>query len=456
MINGIITSATGQAYWSEKTRRKVFYQYPQGAAPLMGLLSLLEDHESDKTEYGWWEERFEDYVTTTAQLATTGPFGTDDASPTAKAAGWTAAVGSSFSVTVTDASKFRERDIVWVKDVDGNVSGVIQVYGRITAVNVESGVLFVRAVKAVPAAKNDTVQNDRNVILIGSATGEGDRSRTGQTTRPIEIMNYSQIFRTAFSLTRNALKAGLRYDSSGEYKTAAKKNALRHMIMLERAFFFGQRGSQTVVNDDGESVPEKTMGGLEWFLDQWELGNTDNGGEFDYRPGEDSVASSAWQTTDDKRICDVAGAMTKSEFYGILERLFRYTNDESFEKLCLCGSGFIMAFNEFIDNNTIVQRKLFETGKGGFNLMEWESPFGTIYMKSHPLLNEHSWCRNDAYFLDLGDIQYVYAQDADTTLLKNRQANDADKRKDEWMTECGLELRYPEQNLILRGVTSIG
>jgi hypothetical protein len=227
------------------------------------------------------------------------------------------------------------------------------------------------------------------------------------------------------------------------------------MILLEREFLEGIRYEDTVTNDDGETVPRRFMGGVKWFLEQWELGNTGNGGAFNYRPGGSDVSASAWATTDDKRILDINGTITKSQFYMILERLFRKTNDKNFEKLCLCGSGFIAAFNEFIDNSTVVNRKLFETDKGGFNIKEWESPHGSIFLKSSPLMNEDAVLRNSAYFLDLAELKYIHAQDADTALLENRQANDADKRKDEWLTECSLELKFPEAHMYLENVTGI-
>ena len=45
-------------------------------------------------------------------------------------------------------------------------------------------------------------------------------------------------------------------------------------------------------------------------------------------------------------------------------------------------------------------------------------------------------------------------QGRDTELLKNRQNNDEDLRKDEWLTEAGLELRFPESHMYLQNVTS--
>lgn len=455
MLTGLIDSSKGETYWSENARRKVFYQYPQGKAPLMGLLSMVDNRSesTDKPKFGWWEQRFEDYTTKTAANST-GAFGDTSTTPADLSSPFTKAAGDVFTVFVDDNTKFRERDVIWVKDI--TTSGAdIQLKAIVEGVDASTNYLTVRALNALSGAINTAASVDLDVILVSTAAGEGDRSRIGQQQRPIYVENNTQILRTAFSLSRNALKAGLRYDSTGEYRSAAKLNAHRHMIGLERAFFWGDRYEDTIVNDDGEVVPRRFMGGLEWFLTQWELGNTSNGGAFEYRPGGSNISTAAWATTDEKRICEVNGSMTARQFDDILERLFRYTNDTAFEKVCLCGSGFAKAFNRFVDASAIANRQLFSNAKGGFNFKTWESPFGIIHIKTHPLMNHNPIHRNDAYFLDLGDFVYTYVDGSDTNLLKMRHANDADKRKDEWFTECGLELRYPEQNLILRGVTSI-
>lgn len=458
MLQGLVASNAGESYWSEKSRRSIFHQYPQGAAPLMGLLSLMDDMEVDKPKFGWWEERFEQWATTTI-ANTTGTFGTDADPAVDKSSPFTSAVGAALSVKVTDRTKFRERDVIEVLDVPTSTSGVYErVVGVVESIRSSTGNtgwLILKLTKAATACLNTAATVGLNLQLVGSASGEAVRSKSGNLWRPIEIENYTQIFRNAFSLSRNAMKAGLRYDSSGEHKEKAHKAALRHSIMIERAMFSGERYTDTVTNEDGDTVPRRFMGGLHWYLRQWELGNTDNGGAFDYRPGGSDVTASNWATNDDKRICNVHGTMTTSQWNNIIERLFRYTNDTSYEKLAFCGGKFLQAFSEFVDSSTLVHRKLFETGKGGFSCYEWESPFGSVFFKTHPLFNEQSDLRNSCYFLDLADFTYVYLQDSDTELLTNRQNNDADLRKDEWMTECSLAIKFPEQNLILHNVTGI-
>lgn len=454
-ILGITTSAQSEAYWSENARRKVFHQYPQGAAPLTGLLSLMGSEGTDKSKFGFWEDRMEPdkSLTVDASGATGGPF--DDGAGADESDPFTTAAGATLRIYVADYTQFRIRDVVWVRDALNSSGAKQQIKGVITAEPSASGHITIRLVEAATAIANDSGNIGLDVFIIGSATGEGDRSKTGATSRPLEIENYTQIMRTAYSLTRTALKGGLRYDSEGEHREKAKKNALRHSTLIEQSNFWGVKRTDNVVNDDGETVPEKKMGGIEWYLRQWELGNTGNGAEFDYRPGGSDITGSTWDADDDKRVLDINGTITKAEWNGLMERVFRFTNEENFTKLCLCGSGFISVFSDFVDNNSVVRRKLFDSGKAGFSFVEWESPHGTIMFKSHPLFNKHVAFRNSAFFLDMGNLKYRYLNDSDTELLTNRQANDADKRKDEWITECSLEVRFPETHMYIDNLTGI-
>lgn len=454
-ILGITTSADSETYWSENARRMVFHQYPQGAAPLTGLLSLMGDQEVDKSKFGYWEDRMDPHKSTTSDAsgASGGPF--DDGAGADETDPFTTAAGSTLRVYVADYTQFRNRDVVWVRNALNSSGAAQQIKGVVTAEPSASGHITIRLVETATAIANDSTNIGLDVFVIGSATGEGSRSKTGGHSRPIEIENYTQIQRTAFSLTRTALKGGLRYDSEGEHREKAKKNGLRHSIMIENSMLWGVRRTDTVTNEDSESVPEKKMGGLEWFLRQWELGNTGNGGAFDYRPGGTDITSTAWDASDDKRILDINGTITTSQWNDLMERLFRYTNAENFQKLCLCGGGFLNKFNQMIDNTSVVNRKLFDNGKAGFSFKEWESPNGIVMFKTHPLFTQHAAFNNSAWFLDMGNLKYTYLADSDTELLENRQANDADKRKDEWLTECSLEVRFPESHMFINNLTGI-
>src|ERR1017187_8240950 len=54
---GLTSSADTQAYWSKNSRRRIFYSYPNGTAPLTGFLSMMDPHDTPIQEVGWFENR---------------------------------------------------------------------------------------------------------------------------------------------------------------------------------------------------------------------------------------------------------------------------------------------------------------------------------------------------------------------------------------------------------------
>ena len=89
------------------------------------------------------------------------------------------------------------------------------------------------------------------------------------------------------------------------------------------------------------------------------------------------------------------------------------------------------------------------------SVVTWDTPFGTVNFKTHPLFNRNATWRNDGILIDVQNLRYRPLADSDTTLLKNRQKNDQDRRKDEWLTEAGLECRFPESHMIWEGLTAV-
>lgn len=460
-IFGLVTTNDLADYMSQNVRRKVFYQYPAGAAPLMGLLSLMEEEGTDKPEWGWEEERAMTFTQATAQANSAGPFTDTSGSNGAvgvdlTAAGWTKAAGDTIRVKLKDLEVVQVRDVVRFRHVPGTSSSFKTFNGVVTNVWTSHNTIDVQLSEAVAGALNNTTANGVTILMVGSAVAEGERSKTGFQTWPLEVYNYTQIHRHAFSFSRTALKGGLKFDSSGVYKTKAKKNSLKHMYALERAAMFGvKKKTIGLTNSDGEATIRRESGGLEWFLRQWDKGNVANGGAFDYRPSGADLTNADWKTNEEKRIIDVNGTCTKDEFEMIIERAFMNTSDESYEKLCLCGSGLISAFNKYVDREAIRVTKLSSKETYGLDIHTWESPHGTIHFKSHPLMTQTATLKNSGFIIDMGNLIYTPLNDGDTELLKNRHSRDFDGRKDEWLTECGLEIRFPESHVFIDRLTGI-
>lgn len=450
MALGLISSETIDDYWSQNTRRRVFYDYPNGTAPLTGLLSMMDDEDTSHPEFGWEEKRWMPIKTQTkaAPNATgnkTGPFAT---------AGTTTSIGNSdgnfdlaqwgsVRVYFDSVDGFVEDMVIRIFRVGTAVSGTTatgyaDVNGRVTLVG--SDYVEISVVEAYADLLNVAAASvDKYVYSIGSAYAEGSRSREGRILFPTEIKNNTQIFKTPFEMTRTALKEPLKYDKTGQYRDLVKTNGIDHLAQLEYAFLFGTKAKTTAVDPDtGRTVPRRYTGGLLWFLQQWEAGTL-------YGQSDVSAATD-WRAYSNKRIIRLADEkISKTDFNMLNSRVFEQTNASDWSKLCLCGPEYLNHVTDHFENR-IQFTSLRDIGFKGFNfeLTMHRSNSGTVYYKTHPLFNENPVLRNSAFYIDLGYMKYRPLTDSDTDIDTMIQANDADKRKDQWLTEAGLEIPYPE------------
>jgi hypothetical protein len=293
------------------------------------------------------------------------------------------------------------------------------------------------------------------VSVVGSAFAQGviDLSKEVYYL-PINPGNYTQIFRTPFSFTGSALVTPVKFDDTGIYKDKAKSHSIDHMVEQELSVIFGAK-SKTVVTGNadpttGVGLPVYTFDGIIAFLNNWEAQYSIYRGGDGLGTGPAAVTA---DTDDNKRIIvNSAGTMSEDTYDGYLERLFRTTSNVSNEKLCLCGSGFLKVMNELWRSQSTLVYHPPIGDTFGMELVATKTAFGTVYYKTHPLFSRNSTLRYNALFLDVHNLRYRPMDKRDTQLLKNRQPNDADYRKDEWFTEFGLELRMPESFMYIQNV----
>lgn len=449
MSFGLLSTEVTRAYESINSRRKIYWQFPQGAAQLMGLLSLLPNsEETDKSLFGWWERRFPTQRTTTVATGT-APFLNGDGTAFADQATMTADV--EYIVRVADTSQFKPTHVIEIRDLVYTAAATKNLTGVVTQV-ISTTQLKFRPNETTAGVENGTTDNvSLTVSIKGTANRENARSGTGIFVAPINPTNRTQIFRSAFNLSRTALKGGLLFDKSGPYQMMAKENGMRHMIEMEKAFLWGQNHEVGVADPDtGDITPETQTGGVIDFLQRWEAVNSI------YRGGTGAAAITS-NTDHDKRIVSVGGTLTKARYNTWLQDLFRVTQDKGYEKVCLCGATFISTINTLFEKDRVVQTVLTEPStKARFVVYSHETLFGTVHYKTHPLFTEDLDLTDSGLFLDLGNLRFRPLTDSDTKFLKGRQETDRDGRKDEWITEAGLELKFPESCGYLKDATTAG
>lgn len=453
-ILGLISGANfeDEAWYNRTNRRRIFRDFPTGQFPLTGFLSLMETEACDSYKFGWFEKRMPDPSTTIGGAA--APFSpTGSNTPIASPISFVA--GTIYRVVVTDSSNFMVNQQIYFDDLP-RTTGAGPLQGLISSIIDATHIEF-RVIEAEAAVLNTTDATTdvtrgplgAKVLVIGNAAAEGARSGSGRVYPPLDVENYTQIFRNAFEFTATGLKIPAEFDSTGVYAETAEDALRDHMVEMELAFLFGSKGIQTVTGSDGVARPRRTTGGIIWYLKQWEAANST------YRGGAGAAAITL-NSEDEKRIIkSTTGAITANELDSYIERAFRSTNTKTFEKLVVCGNGFLGAINTYLKNSATLQKDYSLQKVYGNDVVTWISPWGTLHFKSHPLFNQQSILRNNALIVDVNRLRFRPLNDRDTTLLENRQENDTDGRKDEWLTEAGLETRYPESHMYLQNVSSI-
>lgn len=449
---GLMSTTQFSSEFSLTHRRRVFYEYPNGAAPLMGLLSICEPEVTDKPVFGWYEDRMADQKTTTVGIsAGNGPFSLEGSDTPATAAGFAVTAGQVIRVRVTSSAQFKPNHVMWIRNVKiDNTPTVTDSFIGIVTDIISSVKIEIRMLEAAANVENGDGtggtqdQTGLTVLVIGTANAEGSRSGQGIWTAPRSTSNYTQIFRSPFSFTRTALKAGVKWDKTGTYRDALHKTGLFHMVEMEKAAILGVPTETTVENEDGEQVPVRTTGGILHYLRLWEAGTT--------------YGNTAATTNDqiNKRILKINGSISKATWNTYMSRAFRVTNNKDWSKLVLCGGGFLEVVNAAYEKQITVMAP--QKGGGdtyGMRIHVLETVSGTLYFKTHPLFNQISDFYYSALILDVHNLVYHPLQDSDTKLFKNRQLPDADRRKDEWLTEMGLEVRFPESHMFIDNLTGI-
>lgn len=444
-ILGITSTETWDAYRDKNIRRSVQYEYPQGKAQLLGLLSIAEDEEAtNDPQYSHWEHRYATPRTVTEAVGGAGPI--TDSAGSGTTDPFNIVAGTTYRCYVADASAFMVGNVV-VITIDTTAADSRKVNGWVTEVNT-SGADYItfKAVHALANVKNGSGDNiGKEVLFAGKAFAEGRSNVEGQrTVIPTEVYNYTQIHRTPIIFTGRELKTPVKFDESGTYTHRTREQALNHMIGIEQTILWGQRGKDftaaTVDPTTGAGLPTTFNGGLLWYLEQWEAGA--------YR----TVTATA-DTDDDKRIIEnTSGNMTEALYDTLLERVFRYNSNKSSEKLCLCGNKFLKVINQMYKSKSVLNTNIPSRDAYGMRVVEHLDTFGSLFYKTHPLFNENPTLINCALIIDVANIKYRPMKDRDTVLLKNRHERDFDGRKDEWFSDCGVEMWFPETCMFIKNV----
>lgn len=392
-------------------RQGILYLYPNGSAPLTAILSKMGEEKVSDPQYHWWTK-----LLASQGGAVTGVY-TDATLSTAYVSGGSDGDTLYIKVAEATADEFRAGHTVLLRDSSHQD---VDVMAKATAV-VKNGASSYVACKLREdddnGASTDLSDCDR-ILIIGNSNAEGAAIPDAIAYNPTKWYNYTQIFRTPLELTRTAMETKLR--TVAAYKEAKREALEIHSIEMEKAFLYGIRTENTGSN----GKPERTTWGLipaiksgnSSGVDDFSL-NSDYSGQTWLQGGEDWLDS-------------------------YLEVVFRYGSQE---KLAFCGNGALLGINRLAKTYGNIQLTP-KSMSYGIKVVEWITPFGVIYLKTHPLFSFETTTRNCMVIFEPSKLKYKYITD---TMFKPDPAKGKagftayDGIKEEYLTECGLEYHHP-------------
>ena len=395
----------------ENWREMMLYLYPNGGAPLTAIMSKLGSESVNDPTFHWWMKTLP-----TQHGAVTGTY--DDA---LLAVAYTAAAdtaGTIIYVKVAEAvaSVFIPgKQIVLTKDGDYRY----MTRAKCTAVTL-NGANSSITVRLIETASATYGLDEADYIFIASnSNAEGAEMPTAVAYDPTEKNNYTQIFRNSLSITRTAKRTRLR--TGDQYKEAKRECLELHALELEKGFLFGQKTSATGAN----GKPERTTKGLVTAV-------LEEAGAVSSYKFDTAYSGQSW----------LQGGEDWLDLK--LEEIFRYGDQEKF---CLCGNLAVHGINNLAKSGGQINLRPMSASYG-LRVMEWVTPFGTLYLKTHPLFNEMVPFRRSMLIFEPRRLRFRYIDDtkftSDPEDQRNRN-NSKDSTEEEYLTEAGLEYHFVDK-----------
>ena len=315
-----------------------------------------------------------------------------------------------------------------------------------------SGYLKVEVLENSGDAATD-VAADAAFQIVGSSFEEGGNAPGFWSGGIDDRFGYTQIFKTSCYMTGTAMATKYKAYSS-EWDRVWNLKLREHKVDIERAMLFGQKARVTGSDSKAYQVSDGIIG----FI----LRNA--GTEGSALQSDDNVTDFTYEA-DKPYVRQIAYAdMTYDRFLGDLEVMFDPARGGNYGKLCLAGLPTITWFNKlgkvgFLQQSAPGKTDVFSSlnidveprsGAFGHKITQVDTIHGTLSLVKDPLLRGQS----SGYMpcIDMDHVAYRplvgNGHNRDTHIMTNIQDNDEDSRKDQIVTEAGLEVTLPETHAL--------
>ena len=273
--------------------------------------------------------------------------------------------------------------------------------------------------------------------VIGSAWAEGSTAPLGWEDAMFDREGYCQIFKTAMNLFSGTAMATKYRGIADEYKRVWTEKLMEHKMDLEQGFLFG-RGVAGAANEGDTGASSETAGSTRYTHGIVPFTEV-NGKVYNM-----SYAASGYDA-----------------FLDAMEDFFAPESGNSGNKLVLASRKVITYLNKlgagsFLNNSVGSSQYRLDVsnipGAFGHTVTVVNTIYGNLHFVQEPLLRG-PW-ENYACAVDMANVAYRplvgNGVSRDTFIETNIQANDEDGRRDQIITEAGLEISLPETHAVLK------
>lgn len=345
-------------------REKILELEPD-SSPLLILSKKAESEAAINYKYSWWEDKLNVRF--------------DAAGEEVNAAATKVKVGA---VTMWAAD-----DLVY----NTRTAEIV----RVTATEGEK-IVMVRGIGSTAAI----IKSEDELLRVGSAAQQGALDKPARSKNPVELVNYTQIFRDPIDETATR-RATQDRTQPRDWDRQMNHTGIEHAKDIEYAAMLGHPS-----NDLTGTQPRATTGGFNHYATQ--------------------------------NVTDVGGEMTEPEWWNALTPSFRFGSST---KLGLLSQNAATIITNYPRSKAITTDP--DPSKTyGIHMVQMITPHGKrLNLVTHWLL-EGKELSKQVWIVDLKNVGYKYlageGENRDTHVKHNIQAPGQDGRKDEYLTECGF------------------
>ncbi len=377
-------------------REMIMWRNPNGVTPLFALMSKVGKQSTSDYEFNWWDEPV---TIIRLQVNFAAGYGAGDTLITVDTADPST---SAPELAWGNATHLTEGDILMVEPAN-EANWATTEYLKVVSVQSATQFTVLRGQLGSAAA---AIADDRFLLKVGSAFGDGTSEPKATSRNPVKYTNFTQIFKTTYDITGRAVNTTIR--TGDPLANEKKRRSTDHSKDIEFAMMFGRKSES--IDSNGKVI--STTDGLRRQI-----------------PSDTTTI--------------FGGALTVNSFLDAAYKVFNWESDAGNSRVMLCGNGALNIMNKTFrgDTNTEIQF-MGKMKQYGMEMMEVGLPQGSLYLKTHPLMNRHATYTNAAFLVDFSALKWRPMKGRDTKFNDNIQNKGEDAQRGYWMTDAGLQVLY--------------